>query len=174
MGASAMNLKEAFNALSNIPNINVRQPDYNLPGDFLGPLKNVQVAGAYNLNQQQIGQTGNVAFTLLNQVPLTYMINGGNNGFVGAFIYAEPSTPTLQTANLSTPQDIAYDTTTTYDILIVVFNGSRGTVTSIYGTTDAATVNAINQAPVTIEGNTLTLESQLPDGDFNIILNKAR
>lgn len=79
VGAFALNLKEAFDALSNIPNINVRVPDYNLPV-AMDVIQNGRVAAAYNLDRGQIAESGNAAYALLNQVPLVYMINGGNNG----------------------------------------------------------------------------------------------
>ena len=34
LGASAMSLKDAYKALSNIPNVSVVKPDYNLPMDL--------------------------------------------------------------------------------------------------------------------------------------------
>ena len=156
IGASAMNLKEAYQALSNIPNVNVRQPDYNLPAT-IDNIQNVQIAGAYNLNAQQVYQTGTAAQTVLNLVPLSTMINGGNNGQAAAFIYAEPNN---EGSN---------------DILIVVMSGYTGSVVTIYGTTDTKTIESINNAPLTLQGKNLTLETTLPDGnEFNIIINKGR
>ena len=49
VSVSAINLKEAYTALSNVPNINMRQADANLPViDEL--IINGQIAGAYNLD----------------------------------------------------------------------------------------------------------------------------
>lgn len=154
--ASAMNLKEAFSALSNIQNVTVVAPDYNLPviSDIA---QSGQIAAGYNLNKEQINQAGTAAFTILNQVPLTAMVNGGNNGEVAAFVYAMPNDSGSN------------------DVLIAVMSGYKGSVVFLYGTADDASVAAIQSAPLNIEGNFLSLEAQMPNGnDFNITLSKAR
>ncbi|MDE5877899.1 MAG: hypothetical protein K2H47_10455 [Muribaculaceae bacterium] len=153
---SAMNLKEAFNALSNIPNVSVQTPDYNLPVNA-DIAQTGQIAGAYNLTQQQIEQTGNAAYVILNQIPFSYMVNGGNNGEVAAFVYA---TPNQEGSN---------------DVLVVAMSGYKGSAVFIYGTLDNAAVQSLQSAPLNIQGNFLSLEATMPDGnDFNIILSKAR
>ncbi len=153
--ASAMNLKDAFNALSNIQNVNVVAPDYNLPIDA-DIIPNGQLAAGYNLNKEQIAEAGNAAFTILNQVPLTSMVNGGNNGEVATFIYAMPNDSGSN------------------DLLVVVMSGYKGSVVFFYTTADDAYVSALQAAPLKIEGNFLSLEAQLPnDNKFNIILSKA-
>ena len=53
--SSAMCLKEAFNALSNVPNISVKT-NYNTP--ILGLIVNGQLAAANNLNESQILECG--------------------------------------------------------------------------------------------------------------------
>ena len=153
---SAMNLKEAFNALSNLPNVSVQKPDYNLPVDAdMG--QTGQLAAAYNLTPQQTEQTGNATYVILNQIPLSYMINGGNNKEVASFIYA---TPNQEGSN---------------DVLVVAMSGYRGMVVFLYGTLDNAGVQALQAAPLNMQGNYLSLEASMPDGNgFNIILNKAR
>ncbi len=153
---SAMSLKEAFNALSNIPNVSVQKPDYNLPVNA-DMVQTAQIAGAYNLDRQQIEQTGNAAYVILNQVPFSYMVNGGNNGEVAAFVYA-------------TPNQEGYN-----DALIVAMSGYKGSVVFIYTTLDNTTVQALQSATFNMQGNFLTLEAAMPDGsDFNITLSKAR
>ena len=156
-GSSAMSLKEAFTALSNLPDVSVRAPDYNLPviNDFI---QNGQIAAAYNLDRQHIYDTGNAAYTILNQIPLSYMINGGNNHYVMAFVYATPNE------------------TGSNDILIAVMSGFKGSVVFIYGTTDNICKEAIQNAPLQMQGNYLSIVADsIPDiGDFNILINKAR
>ena len=56
-----MSLKEAFNALSNVPNISVKT-DYNTP--ILGLTINGELASASNLNESQILESGNAVYTL--------------------------------------------------------------------------------------------------------------
>lgn len=157
LGASAMNLKEAFNALSNIPAVSITSPDYNLPV-ISEVVLNGQIAAAYNLDATQIQQTGNAALTILNQVPLVYMINGGANNNVAAFVY-------------TTPNDEG-----TNDILIVTMSGYKGSVVAMYGQVDDNVKNAIQSAPLNMQGDFLSIDTgDIPDaGYFNITLSKAR
>ncbi len=154
--ASAMSPKEAFTVLSEIPNVVVVAPDYNLPVN--ADIARVgQIAAAYNLSKEQMNETSTAAYTILNEVPLTTMVNGGNNGEVATFIYA---TPNEEGSN---------------DVLIAVMSELKGSVVFVSGTADDATVSAIQAAPLNIEGNFLSLEAQMPNGDdFNIALSKAR
>ena len=156
ISASAINLREAYQALSNVPNINVRQADYNLPViDDL--IVDRQIAGAYNLDATKIFETGTSIYTILNQIPLSYMINGGNNNQVAAFVYATPNE------------------TGTNDILVVVMSGYRGSAVSMFGTATNETVEAIRMAPFEMEGSYLNLSAKVPDvGEFNVTLSKGR
>lgn len=156
VGASAINLKEAYAALSNVPNINMRQPDANLPViDEL--IINGQIAAAYNLDSTKIFETGTSVYTILNQIPMSYMINGGNNNQVAAFVYATPNE------------------SGTNDILVVVMSGYRGLAISIFGTATNETVAAIKSAPFEMEGSYLNLPAEVPNiGEFNISLSKGR
>lgn len=154
---STISLKEAFSSLSNIQNISVTAPDYNLPvvSDFV---ENGTIAAGYNMNASQVYESATEAFAILNKVPLTYMINGGNNNNVAAFVYTEPND------NGSN------------DILIAAMSGSKGSVVFMYGTVNDICKSAIQNAKLEIQGDFLSLEADsLPDvGDFNIILSKAR
>lgn len=156
VSASAINLKEAFDALSNVPNINVRQADANLPVvDEL--ITDGRIAAAYNLDAAKIFETGTSVYTILNQIPISYMINGGNNNQVAAFVYATP------------------DGTGSNDILVVVMSGYRGSAVSIFGTATNETVEAIKAAPFEMEGSYLNLSAKVPEvGEFNITLDKGR
>ena len=156
LSASAIDLKDAYNALSNIPNINMRQADANLPviGDLI---IDGQIAGAYNLNAEKINTTATAVYTILNQIPMSYMINGGSNGQVSAFVYAMPNN------------------SGTNDILVVTMSGLRGSAVSIFGTATNESVEVIKMAPFEMEGSYLNLSANVPDvGDFNITLSKAR
>lgn len=164
LGASAMNLKDAYKALSNIPNVSVTMPDYNLPMDISAmpdygfTLSDGNLAAAYNLNAAQIKETGDAAYTILNQVPMLRMINGANNSQVAAFVYAEP---TGENSN---------------DVLIAVMSGYRGSVVFMYvQNVPDATCTAIQSAPVEMAGSFLSLKAKLTGNDeFSIILNKGR
>ena len=155
-GAFAMNLKEAFEALSDIPNINVRAADYNLPMVIDG-VHNGRVAAAYNLNETQIAESGTAALALLNRVPIARMINGGCNGDVAAFVYAEP------------------DGKGANDVLIAVMSGYRGSVVFVYGTIDDAVRDAVQNADFEMKGNFLKMDAGLPEGsELSIVISKAR
>lgn len=163
-GASAMSLKDAYKALSNIPNVSVAQPDYNLPMDISAmpdygfTLVDGNLATAYNLNAVQIKETGDAAFTILNQVPMLRIINGGCNNSVAGLVYAEP---TGENSN---------------DVLIVAMSGYRGSAVFMYvQNVPDATCNALQMAPVEMDGSYFSLKAKLNGSDeFNIILNKAR
>ena len=163
-GASAMNLKDAYKALSNIPNVSVANPDYNLPMDISAipdygfNLMEGNLAAGYNMNAAQIKETGDAAFTILNQVPMLRIINGACNNDVAAFVYAEP---TGENSN---------------DVLIVAMSGYRGSAVFMYvQNVPDALCSALHSAPVEMEGNYLSLKAKLSQNDeFNIILNKAR
>lgn len=154
---TAISLKQAFSELSNIPNISVTAPDYNLPvvSDFV---ENGTIAAGYNLNAQQIKESGDAAFAILNKIPLTYMINGGNNNNVAAFVYTEPNDKGSN------------------DILIAAMSGMRGSIVFMYGSVNDKCKSAIQNAKFEMQGDYLSLETEnIPDiGDFNIILSKAR
>lgn len=164
LGASAMSLKDAYKALSNIPNVSVTNPDYNLPMDISAmpdygfTLNDGNLAAGYNMNAAQIKETGDAAYTILNQVPMVRMINGANNNLVAAFVYAEP---TGENSN---------------DVLIAAMSGYRGSVVFMYvQNVPDATCAAIQSAPVEMEGSFLSLNAKLSGNDeFSIILNKGR
>lgn len=156
--AFAMSPQEAYKALTNIPNVSYVTPDYNLPIDTDSDLlQSIEMAGAYNLNAQQIQETGNAAFTILNQVPLTYMKNGGSNGEVAMFVYTKP------TANNEN------------EMLMAIMSGYKGSVVFLYGTVSDEYVNALQAGKLQMEGNFLSFESPLPNGyQINVTLSKAR
>lgn len=78
--ASAINLQEAFSALSNLPNVTVKENmdlkelTNNKCPIKLDSLKIAQVAIGYDLDAEKIAVTGNGAFAILNQIPFQYMI----------------------------------------------------------------------------------------------------
>ena len=164
LGASAMSLKDAYKALSNIPNVSVTKPDYNLPMDL--PFEQINgfavkegnLAAAYNLHAPQIVQTAEAALTILSQVPMGYMVNGGYNSYVGAFVYWQ------QTGENSN------------DVLVAAFNQYAGLVVFMYvPNVPDAVLAGLQSAPVEMQGNYFSLKAKLPQNDeFNIILNKAR
>ena len=88
----ALTLKEAFAALSEVPNISVVESSpsglVGLPADSVG---NLEMAVANNLDAARIKETGDAVYAVLDKVPLVNMINGANNHQVAAFLYATPN-----------------------------------------------------------------------------------
>lgn len=115
----ALNLKEAFNALSNLPKITTELNNTITMSFNTKVIENnsiIKVAGAHNLNSEDIKTVGNATYAILNQIPLSYMINGGNNGLAAAFVYC---TPNENGSN---------------DMLIVTMSGEQGDLTYLYAT----------------------------------------
>lgn len=154
--AREISLKEAFSELSKVQNVAITAPDYNLPV-IADVISDGQIAAAYNLDATKIKASADEAFAILNKLPLTKVINGGSNGQVAAFVYAEPNGSGSN------------------DALIAVMSGYRGSVVFMYGTMDDTAKEAIQNAPLSIEGINLNLDTTLPDGnEFHITINKGR
>ncbi len=145
VGVSAMNLREAYNALSNLPNVSqVANDTISVSIDKTEKYNGTMLAShAVGLDRTEIAKTGNATYAILNPVPLSYMINGGNNGYVAAFVY-------------STPNENG-----TNDILVVIMSGEQGDVTYLYVTNveDIDKIAFIN-AKLTMQGNSLSLIPQ--------------
>lgn len=75
----ALTLKEAFAALSEVPNMSVVESSpsglVGLPADSVG---NLEMAVANNLDAARIKETGDAVYAVLDKVPLVNMINGAN------------------------------------------------------------------------------------------------
>lgn len=156
--ASAINLKEAFSALSNLPNVSVEEnlnlkylTDNRCPVK-LDSLKVVQVATAYDLDAEKIMTTANGAYTILNQIPLQYMINGANNNDVCAFLYSSPyeGMPGIN------------------HLLMVVMSGQWGSVVFVDAIIENKERDAIQAASIEMKGNYLNMV--IPKY-FNITIN---
>ena len=151
-----ISLKEAFDELSKVQNVAMTAPDYNLPV-IADVIRDAKIAAAYNLDAAGIKETGDQAFKVLDKLPMVKIINGGSNGEVAAFVYAEPNDSGSN------------------DALIAVMSGYRGSVVFMYGTMDDTAKEAIQNAPLSIEGNYLNLDTTLPDDNqFRISISKAR
>ncbi len=156
--ASAISLREAFSALSNLPNVSVKE---NLDlKDLtngkcpvrLDSLKIAQFAIGYDLDESEIFATGNGAYAILNQIPFRYMINGANNNNVCAFIY---STPYEGQPGMN-------------HILIAVMSGQWGTVCFVDAMAEDKEREAIQAASIEMKGDYLNMV--VPDY-FNITIN---
>lgn len=154
MSLRAMNLKEAFDALSNLPNVSTVAEDAvsvsinkSMRVDGI-----MQIARAANLDRERIKTTGNATFAILNQIPLSYMINGGNNGYVAAFVY-------------STPNESGVN-----DVLIVTMSGEQGDLTYLYVTgVDENSKLIIQEAELTMQGASLSIIPRQANGFIGAI-----
>lgn len=156
--ASAINLQEAFSALSNLPNVTVKENldlkdlTNNKCPIKLDSLKIAQVAIGYDLDAEKIAVTGNGAFAILNQIPFQYMINGANNNNVCAFLY---STPYEGHPGLN-------------HLLIAVMSGEWGSVVFADAIIADKERDAIQAASIEMKGNSLNMV--IPNY-FNITIN---
>lgn len=156
--ASAINLQGAFSALSNLPNVTVKENmdlkelTNNKCPIKLDSLKIAQVAIGYDLDAEKIAVTGNGAFAILNQIPFQYMINGANNNNVCAFLY---STPYEGHPGLN-------------HLLIAVMSGEWGSVVFADAIIADKERDAIQAASIEMKGNSLNMA--VPDY-FNITIN---
>lgn len=156
--ASAINLQEAFSALSNLPNVTVKENmdlkelTNNKCPIKLDSLKIAQVAIGYDLDAEKIAVTGNGAFAILNQIPFQYMINGANNNNVCAFLY---STPYEGHPGLN-------------HLLIAVMSGEWGSVVFADAIIADKERDAIQAASIEMKGNSMNMS--VPDY-FNITIN---
>lgn len=145
--ASAINLQEAFSALSNLPNVTVKENmdlkdlTNNKCPIKLDSLKIAQVAIGYDLDAEKIAVTGNGAFAILNQIPFQYMINGANNNNVCAFLY---STPYEGHPGLN-------------HLLIAVMSGEWGSVVFADAIIADKERDAIQAASIEMKGNSLNM-----------------
>lgn len=156
--ASAINLQEAFSALSNLPNVTVKENldlkdlTNNKCPIKLDSLKIAQVAIGYDLDAEKIAVTGNGAFAILNQIPFQYMINGANNNNVCAFLY---STPYEGHPGLN-------------HLLIAVMSGEWGSVVFADAIIADKERDAIQAASIEMKGNSLNM---VVTDYFNITIN---
>lgn len=148
-----MDLREAYNALSKIPNVSTVNDDIvnvsiDKGADYNGI---IQIARAQNLDREEIYKSGNSTYAILNQIPLSYMINGGNNGYVGAFVYC---TPNVSGSN---------------DMLIVTMSGAQGDLTFVLiPDVDNNTKINLTEAQLTMQGDSLSIIPQESGGKVNI------
>lgn len=160
LGIYAMNLKEAYNALSNLPKITTELNDTvtaSINNKVVEKNGVMKVAGARNLNGEDIKTVGNATLSILNQVPLSYMINGGNNGLVAAFVYCTPNE------------------TGSNDMLVVTMSGEQGDLTYLYMTDVNDTSKlCIQEGKLTLDGSSLSIIPSNNDGVIGAIKVNCR
>lgn len=160
LGIYAMNLKEAYDALSNLPKITTELNDTitaSINNKVVEKNGVMKVAGARNLNGEDIKTVGNATLSILNQVPLSYMINGGNNGLVAAFVYCTPNE------------------TGSNDMLVVTMSGEQGDLTYLYMTDVNDTSKlCIQEGKLTLDGSSLSIIPSNNDGVIGAIKVNCR
>ncbi len=108
--------------------------------------------GATNLDREQIKNTGDTMFSILDRVPMEYIVNGATNNLAAGFVYAN---------QLSTDKN---------EVLIVACSGEAGMYYATYGIANDSTVYALRLCPLSMQGQrfTLTLEDT-PDQQIHLI-----
>lgn len=98
------------------------------------------VSRVVGLNREEIKATGDATLAVLDQIPLTSMINGGCNGLVEAFVYS------------------AINEAGTNDVLIVTMSGEQGDLTYLFVTDlDEYSKLCLQDAKLTMEGSSLSI-----------------
>lgn len=133
-------LKQAFTEISQLPDVNVEVEASSWDIINNDRLNNAQLLYATGLDREQIEQTGNGIYRILDKVGLQYMVNGANNHLVALLIYAN------QLADNKN------------ELLVVLCSGYKGSVNVAYGITDNNTVQAMQQARLTIDGPSISFQ----------------
>lgn len=148
--AEFVSLKDAYNQLSQISGVT----EDTIPIIKFGKyeVKVEKNVGAANLDRQQIKDTGNAMWTILDRVPMKYIVNGATNNLSAGFVYSN---------KLSTDNN---------EVLIVACSGEAGMYVATYGTANDSTIYALQTAPLSMQGQkfTLTLEDT-PDRQIYLI-----
>lgn len=136
-GKELESLKDAYDLLSQIPGV----AEDTIPIIKFGKyeVKVEENAGAANLNREQIYNTGNAMYSVLDRVPMKYIVNGATNKLAAGFVYAN---------QLSTDKN---------EVLFVACSGEAGMYTAAYGFANDSTIYAIRMAPLSMQGQKLTL-----------------
>lgn len=133
-------LKDAYTQLSQISG----QTEDTIPIIKFGKyeVKVENNVGATNLDREQIKNTGNEMLSILDRVPMKYIVNGATNNLAAGFVYAN---------QLSTDRN---------EVLIVACSGEAGMYSATYGIANDSTVYALRMSPLSMQGQmfTLTLE----------------
>lgn len=143
-------LKDAYTQLSQIPGVTEDTIPIIKFGKYEVKVENN--VGATNLNREQIKNTGNAMLTILDRVPMEYIVNGATNNLAAGFVYAN---------QLSTDKN---------EVLIVSCSGEAGMYGAAYGIANDSTVYALRMSPLSMQGQrfTLTLEDT-PNRQINLI-----
>ena len=160
--ANAISLKDVFNELSKVPNLEIT--DKEPPEAIVFDNKTYdtgwfEIAKASKLDAKEIKATGDCVMNILDQVTLTDRIICSYNKQVGIFIYATPK-----------GQDL-------YEMLLVTMSGYRGDVNIIYNTINVATLQSLQEASVGMQNANLVVLPNRTDtiyvGGINEIVIKG-
>ena len=141
-GAFPISLKDVFNELSKVPNIEItdKEPPETIVFDNKTYDKGwFEIAKATKLDANEIKATGDCVMNILDQITLTDRIICSYNKQVGIFIYATPK-----------GQDF-------YEMLLVTMSGYRGDVNIIYNTINEATLLSLQEASVRMQNANLVV-----------------
>ena len=142
LNAKAISLKDVFNELSKVPNIEISDKEPPETIVFDNKTYNTgwfEIAKATKLDAKEIKATGDCVMSILDRVALTNRIICSYNKQVGIFIYATPK-----------GQDL-------YEMLLVTMSGYRGDVNIIYNTINEATLQSLQEASVSMQDANLVV-----------------
>lgn len=133
-------LKDAYTQLSLISGVTEDTIPIIKFGKYEVRVENNVVA--MNLDQKQIRNTGSAMLSILDRVPMEYIVNGATNNLAAGFVYAN---------HLSKDKN---------EVLIVACSGEAGMFSATYGIANDSTVYALRMSPLSMQGQmfTLTLE----------------
>ena len=140
--AFPISLKDVFNELSKVPNIEItdKEPPETIVFDKETYTSGwLEIAKASKLDAKEIKATGDCVMNILDKVALTDRIICSSNKQVGIFIYASPTCHDL------------------YEMLLVTMSGYRGDVNIIYNTINEATLQSLQEASVRMQNSNLVV-----------------
>ena len=140
--ANAKSLKDVFNKLSKVPDMEIteKEPPETIVFDKESYTTGwLEVAKASRLDSNQFMVTGDSVMSILDKDPLKGRILCADNNKVGIYIYA-----------LSNGQD-------EYEMLLIMMSLYRKEVTILYNTINNATLKSLQEASVNMQNANLVV-----------------
>lgn len=145
----SLSLMEGYEKLAKLPDMTERPlPNVRFGSNEIIVEKNVS---AGNIAPDKLEEMGNAVYSILDAIPLKYMINGANNNLVGAFVYANKTGADKN------------------EVLIVSYSKGACTASAAYGSANDSTIMALQHAPIAMEGQLLDLTIEKSPRQMNLV-----
>lgn len=145
----SLSLMEGYEKLAKLPDMTERPlPNVRFGSNEIIVEKNVS---AGNIAPDKLEEMGNAVYSILDAIPLKYMINGANNNLVGAFVYANKTGADKN------------------EVLIVSYSKGARTASAAYGSANDSTIMALQHAPIAMEGQLLDLTIEKSPRQMNLV-----